>query len=960
MAPSRFTKDRKARDVTPYRDEVAPASIVPLRPTTPHPDRQPSPIPDRPVTPAPAEWTSYDAPINFTWVIPDELCGMGWPKSRDQVRFLVEQGIDHLVSLSPEKIPPHYAFPDLKHTLIPVEDFTGPTIAEIQKFIVITDDARREGEAVGVHCAEGRGRTGVMCACYLIYYYDMEPWDAIRIMRRQRPGSVERKVQEETVVRFYTLLQDYGKTSVDKLEEREKQLLEVQKRQQAELIRRDGVVAQQATMNLLSHMHSFQHRGQSTEAKQERASRLRRAKSTPKLENEEEMNTAKLKNHIQSLLQGERPRRSKSQMRLRDNDEDGSDNDRRSRATTPGRSLLEEVSLKPVGERNIKGRLTPAQQPPEEKCELKNHFRDFMKTPALVKRGRSFSQPRDKESKPGSETETSLSRKESFEQKIVDDRQEQEIKGELANHTKRFLKRKSLMSRNRTSDDSDTDSVVRDKPVEQDNREITPSDNDVDDSTTNLVVSKPPPFKTTEQQRRVRPSNPDISDYKPARSRRFDRRIRSKSDITVPKFYDFDTELYNHQLEDKDDLATNNSKKEETENGLEIENDNNDDTPENSEPPHGAENNVVAPDVAEQPAELEHVCSVSPERPRVRKNNLNSNTAYLYMSASIKVPNSNPKPFVASPTKEKSPPSFIVHNLNSTSDISLPRRSGEVSNGSKIHQANDIFSAGKSAKESYYSKDTSFSQNEANNSSIKKDAADENGYSNEVDDYERKLTEKLLNGKLSDTKSPEKHSYVNTYAERRSSSDKQNTSDSTTKQTNRRYDKNSIAEDKQARHDKVKEVNEERKYIMDSIPTSSYSTSTSDLMNACKSGLRRLTYRKTYSRTRSVTQEPSEQHQDNNNNSNRVESTADLKAPKTTYTQLSSGTRLPSRPTTPGPYLSSTSSTDRSLSSGGLYSKMKARPTTPGPFTRDSWKRTNQKFNYNKIINNCSGHETYV
>ena len=52
-----------------------------------------------------------------------------------------------------------------------------------------------------MHCAEGRGRTGVMCACYLIYYYDMEPWDAIRIMRRQRPGSVERKVQEETVVR---------------------------------------------------------------------------------------------------------------------------------------------------------------------------------------------------------------------------------------------------------------------------------------------------------------------------------------------------------------------------------------------------------------------------------------------------------------------------------------------------------------------------------------------------------------------------------------------------------------------------------------------------------------------------------------------------------------------------------------------------------------------------------------
>ena len=50
------------------------------------------------------------------------------------------------MSLSPEKIPPHYAFPDLKHTLIPVEDFTGPTIAEIQKFLEICDCARRDGE----------------------------------------------------------------------------------------------------------------------------------------------------------------------------------------------------------------------------------------------------------------------------------------------------------------------------------------------------------------------------------------------------------------------------------------------------------------------------------------------------------------------------------------------------------------------------------------------------------------------------------------------------------------------------------------------------------------------------------------------------------------------------------------------------------------------------------------------
>lgn len=75
---------------------------------------------------------------------------------------------------------------------------------------------------MGVHCAEGRGRTGVMCACYLIYYHDIPPWDAIRIMRRQRPGSVERKIQEDTVVRFWHLLQEFGKSVLEDIEVKEK------------------------------------------------------------------------------------------------------------------------------------------------------------------------------------------------------------------------------------------------------------------------------------------------------------------------------------------------------------------------------------------------------------------------------------------------------------------------------------------------------------------------------------------------------------------------------------------------------------------------------------------------------------------------------------------------------------------------------------------------------------------
>ena len=61
----------------------------------------------------------------------------------------MEQGIDHLLTLSADKIPPHYAFPELKWSLIPVEDFTGPAIRDIKKFLNLMDEARKNGEVSG-------------------------------------------------------------------------------------------------------------------------------------------------------------------------------------------------------------------------------------------------------------------------------------------------------------------------------------------------------------------------------------------------------------------------------------------------------------------------------------------------------------------------------------------------------------------------------------------------------------------------------------------------------------------------------------------------------------------------------------------------------------------------------------------------------------------------------------------
>ena len=517
------------------------------------------------------------------------------------------------------------------------------------------------------------------------------------------------------------------------------------------------------------------------------------------------MNAEKLKTHIRSLLQGDKPNRSKSVHRNRD-EEDGSDTDRRSRATTPsGRALLEEVSLKPVGERKIPGRLDPPEQ--EEKCELKNHFRDFMKTPALVKRGRSFSQPRDKEKGSGSE---SLSRKESFEQKYVAEGSDQE-KCELANHTQRFLKRKSLINPNKMSDDSDTDSVVKDKPTDQ---EVSASDNDLDDRPTNIVYSKPPPAKTvadSNNYRRVR--NRNGGDDTPQPTRRFDRRLRSKSDITVPKNYFMDDET---QVDPEERIENQDTEKEKS---LEPAEDSGMQLTLSSE----QDSILILPEV--KPDSLSENCySKFYDRQRRRRSNaIVAEAENVYLSASIRVANSVPKPFV---------------------------------------------SASKSVE-----------------------------------------------------KDEEKTSYNISY-------------------TVEHPKKKSLSSEKES---SLENKLEDRTESYSSIR---YSSSTSDIMNACKSGLRRLTYRKTYSRSRSG---PNEFDQDKNNNSS--EKGTDER-PKTTYTTMNSGSRLPNRPTTPGPYLSS----DSNLASS-LYA-MK-RPTTPGPFSRDSWKRTNQRFNYTKILH-CTGRETYL
>ncbi|XP_041968213.1 dual specificity protein phosphatase CDC14B-like isoform X1 [Aricia agestis] len=149
------------------------------------------------------EYESYP-PYNFSWFVPKKIAAMGYPQTVANLNYLADQGINHLITLSPEKIPPILECKKkMKWTEIAIKEFGAPTLKQIIKFIEICERAEIRGETVGVHCRQGRGRTGTMLACYLVYFRDMAPERAVLTVRVQRPGSCETYEQEKMVCHYH-------------------------------------------------------------------------------------------------------------------------------------------------------------------------------------------------------------------------------------------------------------------------------------------------------------------------------------------------------------------------------------------------------------------------------------------------------------------------------------------------------------------------------------------------------------------------------------------------------------------------------------------------------------------------------------------------------------------------------------------------------------------------------------
>jgi len=83
-----------------------------------------------------------------------------------------------------------------------------------------------EGKKVYIHCVGGLGRSGAIAAAYLVYKDGVKPEEAIKKVRKIRPGSVQSEEQQMFVRRVYNVTFGVEKEKISKLASKARENLE--------------------------------------------------------------------------------------------------------------------------------------------------------------------------------------------------------------------------------------------------------------------------------------------------------------------------------------------------------------------------------------------------------------------------------------------------------------------------------------------------------------------------------------------------------------------------------------------------------------------------------------------------------------------------------------------------------------------------------------------------------------
>ena len=146
-------------------------------------------------------------PDIFSWLIEHKLAGSAIPTSKDEIKWLHEEGVKSIVTIREEPLDVDWT-DNMNYLHVLSNDMGVPTFDDLKNSIDFIHQRIENDEPVMVHCLAGLGRTGTILACYLIKYEKMSAEDAIQHVREKRHGSIQSFVQEELIFQYAKTLND--------------------------------------------------------------------------------------------------------------------------------------------------------------------------------------------------------------------------------------------------------------------------------------------------------------------------------------------------------------------------------------------------------------------------------------------------------------------------------------------------------------------------------------------------------------------------------------------------------------------------------------------------------------------------------------------------------------------------------------------------------------------------------